>query len=185
MTESDTERRSLLQRVASLEEENALLKRRIGFLEGMPVLVQGIKGETIISQLIGGTMTPHIAPHDVDGPGGTQIEVKFSRLTTPVPGCRTRRWNWCYPLGARHTKSYDRLILVGEADPRFAEHYMEPESPYVLFDVPLADVPALLLKENMIQITTDPTNRRAGRRRVLFEKYQVTAAILADRYGLT
>jgi hypothetical protein len=170
--------------VVRLRQENETLRRRVAFLEGLPVLAQGIRGESLIAQLVNGKMTVHIAPHDVDTPSGTKLEVKFSRLTTPVPGCNTKRWNWCYPLGTRLTKTYDRLILVGEADERYAQHYMDPKSPYVMFDIPMDGVRALLKKENMIAITTNPSISRRSRRNALFDNYQVTADMLKKRYGI-
>jgi len=175
----ETESRTL----SLLREENALLRQRISFLEGIPDLVQGIRGESLIAHLVNGKMTTHIAPHDVDTPSGTKLEVKFSRLTIPVPGCNTKRWNWCYPLGSRLTKTYDRLILIGEADQRYTQFYLDPNSPYVMFDIPMEDVRALLKKENMLAITTNPRIGRKGIRTELFSLYQVSAGMLKQRYG--
>jgi len=185
MMKQDTADKPLLARLQALEKENALLKQRVAILEGTPVLSQGIRGERLISEMLDGKMTVHTTSHDVELKDGTTLEVKFSRLTVPMPNCNTKRWNWCYPLGSRFTKVYDRLLLVAEADPRYLEQYADPESPYVFFDIPFDEIGAIKGSENWIGLTTNPCSKRKSRRQVLFEQYQVTRTILKERYGLS
>jgi hypothetical protein len=130
-----------------LEEKNERLKERvmlleseISFLRAHPSFLQGLKGETLIASLTGGELSSYAAKHDVVIRGELKIEVKFSKLNTPVPGSSTRRWNWSKPLGWKDKgKSYDFLLLVGEKDVRFLGQYKDA-SPYVFFLLPIASV---------------------------------------------
>lgn len=78
---------SLRQRITKLEEE-------LHFLRSHPVFVQGLKGETLVATLTRGMMTAFAERYDVKSGERITIEVKFSKLSTPVPGRPTRRWNW-------------------------------------------------------------------------------------------
>lgn len=83
----------LKYRIAELETENAVLREQVDFLTGLPDIQAGIMGETLISELVRGTMTIHSAAHDVVSLNGIKIEVKFSRLNIPNKKSQSRRWS--------------------------------------------------------------------------------------------
>ena len=180
-----TDSQELLQeRILELEAENVVLRERIDFLEGVPFLRAGMHGETLISQLVNGKMTIHSAPHDIVVPDGRKLEVKFSRLNIPMKIFSSKRWSWNHPLGMTRAKDFDRLLLIGEADPRFCSLYRDPSSPYVIFDVPYSRVAAINQKYNHISITTSPTRAGTGKRTLLFREFQTTIKELERRYGI-
>lgn len=149
-----------------LAAENALLKVRIAqleeelaFLRTHPVILQGLKGESLVAKLTGGELTSFAAEHDVVVAGDIKIEVKQSKLNTPVRGSSTRRWNWSRPLGWKDKgKSYDFLLLVGDKDKRYPHQYKD-SSPYVFFLVPKEHVPRICNSGSAIganvQLTTN------------------------------
>ena len=84
-------------------------------------------------------------------------------------------------------KIYDRLVLVGDADPRFTAAYSDPTSPYVLFDLPYKTAVKLAGGVNpgglsKIWVTTNPRTVRSSRASTLFENFQVCTAVLQRRY---
>jgi hypothetical protein len=170
----------LKQRIAELEAENAALRQRLRVMEPL----EGITAEVFVAELVGGAVTRGLAPHDIIGRDGTTFEVKFARLNIPGKG-RSRRWPWRNALGSGGAKRYDRLILVGETDPRFRDRYLEPDSPYVIFDVPFEAVSSLM-KDRQIAITTSPS-RTFGEAspiaRRLFQEFCVSSAQLRERYN--
>lgn len=180
----DTDPQNLLrERILQLEAENARLRDRIDFLEGVPTLRAGMRGESLVAQLVNGRLTTHTAPHDVVVTNGIKLEVKYSRLSTPnLRFPNSKRWNWGHPLGVRGGKDFDRILLIGESDPRYLQAYKDVGSPYVIFDVPYSDAVAINRKDHMIQITTDPSRAGSGTRRLLFGEFQTTLAELKDRY---
>ena len=96
------------------------LEKELLFLKTHPTLSQGMKGETLVAQLTGGTLTKFAEKFDVMLSNAITIEVKFSKLNTPTPGSSTRRWNWSKPLGWRDKgKSFDFLLLIGDEIHRF------------------------------------------------------------------
>ncbi len=135
----------------TLEEENRELKarivalqREIEFLKTHPTLAQGMKGETLIAKITGGVLGAYADAHDLVIGKTIKVEVKFSKLNTPVLGSSTRRWNWSKPLGWKDKgKDYDFLLLVGDKDPRFVSQYPDA-SPYVFFLVPRAKVAEIM-----------------------------------------
>jgi hypothetical protein len=175
---------NLKNELKTLRKENIFLREQIEFLTGVPDIVAGLKGETIIADAIGGDVTLHTDSHDVESPTGIKIEVKYSRLNKPSKKSNSLRWSWNYPMGLKLKKVYDRLILLGDADSRYREFYASPESPYVMFDLPIEDVQDLMQAGNHISITTNPSNRTSGTRRILFDKYQITLADLKERYQI-
>lgn len=126
-----------------LKEENQKLKARIfalkkeiEFLKTHPALSQGIKGETLVAKITSGIKGAYAASHDLIVGKTIKIEVKFSKLNTPVQGTSTKRWNWSKPLGWKDKgKDYNFLLLVGDKDSRFLNQYLD-DSPYVFFLIP-------------------------------------------------
>lgn len=150
---------ALQQRIAELESENAKLKKEVDFLKLHPSIAQGIKGETLVVQLTGGTITSYAESYDVRTCEGLRVEVKFSKLNQPMKIAPTLRWNWSKPLGwLDKGKDYHYLLLIGEKDPRYLEQYPDG-TPYVYFLVPIQDVPFVMNKGaaigGVIQITTN------------------------------
>jgi hypothetical protein len=135
----------------ALEEENremkariAALEKEIEFLKTHPTLVQGMKGETLIAKITGGVLGAYADTYDLVVGETIKVEVKFSKLNTPVAGSSTRRWNWSKPLGWKDKgKDYDFLLLVGNKDPRFLRQYLD-DSPYVYFLVPRTKVTGIM-----------------------------------------
>lgn len=175
---------TLRAELQTLLEENRLLREQLDFLTGAPDIRAGIKGETLISQAVGGIVTIHSEAHDVTAASGTRIEIKYSRLNRPSLRSASMRWSWNYPLGLKQKKTYDRLVLVGDADGRYREHYVDPASPFVIFDVPMVAVRSLIQADNHLSITTNPLRGGNGTRRTLFEDYQVSLGELTTRYGI-
>jgi hypothetical protein len=135
-----------------LEKENRFLKMH-------PVFVQGLKGETLVVKRTGGELTSFAAQHDITMLDNTTVEVKFSKLNSPVRGGATRRWNWSKPLGYKDKgKSYDYLLLIGDKDWRFPSQYLD-DSPFVYFLIHRNDVPSILTRGAVMgsnsQLTTN------------------------------
>ena len=165
-----------------LREQLAAAERELAFLKTHPVFVHGMKGERLVARLAGGVLTKFAAQHDVTLPNEVTIEVKYSKLNTPVIGRDTRRWNWSKPLGWKDKgKDYDLLILVGEKDPRFPDQYLD-DTPYVYFMIPRDKVPEVVNSGKaigaMVQITTNLRNAQSPTSRAI-KKYMVTASDIA------
>ncbi len=180
--------RELQREVRDLREENRILRERVAFLQRHPTLAKGLKGESIVAKLVRGTMIAGNRPHDLLAKRGRfRLEVKYSGLLVTVRGRETRRWVWTKPFGESGKKTYDRLLLIGVADPRFSTSYKDRPAAYVLFDVPITEVAELSVsagKYRAIHLTTNPLTARSVRSKKLFGDYQVTASVLRARYGL-
>jgi hypothetical protein len=152
------------QRLKQLEDENreltqanAHLREELEFLKMHPVLVAGLKGETLVCNLVKGKLTSFAESYDVTA-GKCRIEVKYSNLGIPVQGHPTRRWSWSKPLGYKDKGgNYDYLVLIGDKDNRFPDQYLDT-TPYVCFLIARKDVGELMYKGEsiggVIQLTT-------------------------------
>ena len=119
--------------------------------------------------------------------GRIRLEVKYSGLLVAVRGCETRRWVWTKPFGESGKKTYDRLLLIGDADPRFSPFYKDRPAAYVLFDLPITEVAQVSVstgRYTAIHLTTNPLTVRSVRSKRLFGDYQVTESVLYARYGV-
>lgn len=158
------------EEVERLRERIRMLEREVEFLRSHPALAQGLKGERLICDLTGSTATQLNASFDLTSKVGLKIEVKLSKLHTPVKAApSTKRWTWTKPMGwLDKGKDYDYLILLGEKDLRYQDQYLD-DSPYVAFIVPLGDVPAICSVGRTIganvNLTTNlrTVNSQAGR----------------------
>lgn len=132
------------EEVARLCERIRALEREVEFLRNHPTLAQGLKGERLICELTGSIATQLNASFDLTSKIGLKIEVKLSKLHTPVKAApNTKRWTWTKPMGwLDRGKDYDYLILLGEKDFRYQEQYLD-DSPYIAFVVPLKEVPTV------------------------------------------
>jgi hypothetical protein len=171
----------LRNRIAELEAENTALRQRLRSLEPLA----GVTAEAYVAELVGGTLTPGLAPHDITGSGGTKFEVKFSRLNIPMKNSSCRRWSWGHPLGFGGAKTFDHLILVAEPDPRFGTVYHDPRSPYVFFAIPFESISTVMRKEPLIQITTNPNRGHGRTAKLMFDQYYVTSDELRKRHNAT
>ncbi|QNN64635.1 hypothetical protein H9L12_10120 [Sphingomonas rhizophila] len=171
------ENQELRDRVRSLEEQ-------VRFLGQHRTLAAGITGEQLVANLVGGHLTSHGAPHDIEV-RGELVEVKFAKLSRPNRSAPTLRWQWQKIYGERGGKAYDHLLLVGETDPRFSSFYLDPDSPFVFFLVPFAEARRLCIKGNPLGMTlnSNPVSAR-GSSVELFEKWQVTASEIERRFRL-
>jgi len=139
----------LTARIQELEARVHHLEREVEFLRLHPKLAQGMKGERFICEITGGVATKLNAQFDITIQGCLKLEVKFSKLNTPSTQS-TRRWTWSKPMGwLDKGKDYDFLLLVGEKDYRFGAQYLD-DSPYVVFLIPAAKVPAIVVSGKTI-----------------------------------
>ena len=167
-----------------LRAENAALHSKVTFFDEVTWLSSGLRGESVIAELLGGEVTRHNARHDLTLRGANNItmEIKFSNLSRVGKNRPTMTWAWAHLLGAGSGKRYDRLILLGEADSRYQTLYADPASPYVLFDIPFADVPSLVDNFDLIHLTTNPQTVRTPTAERLYNQYQVTLQQLNAQY---
>ncbi len=126
--------------IRDLRKENAALKKRLSVLENHPSMVQGIRGETIVSKLLNGEITKHNSSFDINLPTkGILLEIKFSALNDAVRKSKsenkTKRWAWSKPFGESGQKVFDRLVLIGEKDQRYHNLYENNNCPYIFFDI--------------------------------------------------
>lgn len=201
---------SLLSKYRKLEAENKQLKmdlliykkrvldykQKYEFLKTNPSIAKGIKGEFLISNIIGGAKSDMFSDFDVQaGVGGKRIklEVKYASATRTGPQTETLRWVWVKIYGESGKKNFNRMILVGEKDERYKDYYLDRDSPYVFFDIPYAKLSAYCLKVGPanrkwvgIMLTTNPKTVRSNRSKAapLFVKHQVTMDILRKRYSV-
>jgi len=183
----------LREEITKLKRENQDLRAKVAVFENHPALSDGVRGESLISSLVNGTITSASTPYDVFVEhSGIMIEVKFSRLNRAVRGSTTMRWNWDKPFGESGKKVYDYLMLIGEKDRRYLMLYLDRACPYIIFDIPYDEVIPLTIKSSrhkdgfskrLITLTTNPQTARSAAS-PLFKKYQVTLAIIKERYGL-
>ena len=182
----------LQRQLNEVTEELRLCKEKLMFLECHPAVVSALKGETLVADWVNGLTTSHNDSIDVIA-SGIRIEVKMSSgLNVANKGRKTLRWTWPQILGVGESKEFDRLILVGGKDQRFFDKYLDPQCPYVIFDIPYGDlVPnqyGLLTKagnaHDCIFLTTNPSTVRSRGSKLLFSKYQTTAEALESNYGM-
>jgi hypothetical protein len=184
---------SFLSRIACLEKElakckaeSALLSQKVAFLTSHPTIAAGIKGVTLIAELLRQPPTTGNAPYDIGGK--VRIEVKYACLCPNVPGSKTLRWEWGKVFGNGGKKEYDRLILVGEKDPRFLPLYKGLGAPYAIFDVPYEGVQRMVTdggeaRERIMLLSNPQKVRPTTRARPLYAEYEVTVELLESTYA--
>lgn len=144
------------------------------------------KGERIVAELIGGKMVND--SFDVLTPSGHRLEVRYAGLSTAVWGKATKRWTWNFILGAYKEKDFDRVILVGEVDPRYRCKYRDPTFPYIFFDVPKSRLAEVMGASPHIYLSTNPKKVYGFKSYgfsadPLYNSFQTTAAELKAKYG--
>lgn len=179
----------LEERILKLEEENKRLHGEIKFLRNNPTIAKGMKGESLVAKWLKSRPARKGAGHDLESSkNNLRFEVKYSSLLDGIVGRPLKRWVWTKLFGELGRKSYDRLLLVGDADPRFLAHYADPSSPYVLFDLPYSVVVEMAGgvkpgRYGLIHLTTNPLSVRSPRSIALFRQFQVSVPELQYRYG--
>jgi len=174
----------LRKRVAELERENAVLCAKVTFFERAPWMRDGIRGEQVVAELIGGSTTPVNERFDVLTPSKqVRLEVKYSNLNLAVAGERTKRWTWANILGFDRAKVFESLILVGDADTRYHHLYRDRETPFIFFDVPYVDLSDVVrFSPQLIQINTNPRTARTDVAKALYGRFQITRDELISKY---
>lgn len=165
-----------------LRKRIKLLEAELLFLKTHHVFLQGIKGETLVCDLTAGVLTKFAEQYDICLGNKITIEVKFSKLNSPVLGSNTKRWNWSKPLGWKDKgKEFDFLLLVGDKDLRYPNQYLD-DSPYVYFLVPRKHVPEIMTKGASIganvQITTNLSTAKSTASSEI-KKYMVDESVIS------
>lgn len=179
-----------IERIQMLEAENAHLRREVEFLRGNPTIAKGLKGESLVAKLVSAHRSRQGAAHDLElSTSKLLFEVKYSSLLSTVAGRPIRRWVWTKIFGELGRKKYNRLLLVGDADPRFASSYIDPTSPYILFDLPYDAAVEIAGgvrpgRSGNIHLTTNPHTVKSKRAQSLFRDYQISALELKCRYAI-
>jgi hypothetical protein len=121
---------------------------------------------------------------DVIIPGhDLRLEVKYSNSHLAVRHSITRRWSWLDLFGRDGGKSYNRVILVGDADPRFVDLYKDRDSPFVMFDLSFEDARKYYNFElGAIKLSTNPRTARTALANAFYNGFQVTRDELAAKY---
>jgi hypothetical protein len=169
----------LQKQVTTLRAENELLRSNLGSTAWR---IDANKAEAFVHELVGGTRSRGSAEYDLTAPNGKKIEVKFSNVNTPVAGKLIRRWVWARILGRGDQKQFDNLILVAPHDPRFRQDAKDPESPWVIFDVPFKHVHSLVERDGTIWMNTHPTKFRRITHERLIREFQTARNELTSRY---
>jgi hypothetical protein len=171
----------LRTRILMLEAEVAELRSTIKPTEGSHEKAR--RAEIFIAELLGCQIAGHVARHDlVSTKSGIKFEIKFSSLTFPKPSIQY--WIWTSILGDEKGKIFDRLILVGETNPKYQAAYADPNSPFVLFDLSFSDASSLMSKHGDIQLNTNPNGLRKPESKLLYAKHRVTREQLCQLYGM-
>lgn len=176
-------------RIQMLEVENARLRREVEFLRGNPTIAKGLKGESLVAKLVSARRSRQGSGHDLESPASELLfEVKYSSLLSTIAGRPIRRWVWTKLFGELGRKQYNRLLLVGDADPRFASSYLDPTCPYVLFDLPYEAAVEIAGgvkpgRSGAIHLTTNPLTVKSKRAQILFRDYQLSVLELKRRYA--
>ena len=181
MPETDSELRAL-------REEVARLQRQVAFLSKHRTLAAGMTGETLVASLLDGEVSAEAVGFGVVSGKGHRIKVKTARLTAGDSSFRSRRWQWAKILGENGMSQYDYLVLVGEANDRFAELYRNGGAPFVFFLIPYDKVFGLTTggekTRRSILLSSDPRCPRSPAAVRLYNEFQVGPDELRQRIGV-
>jgi hypothetical protein len=162
--ELETKIECLEAEIERLNAHNLQLEGQLSELRMHPVLLAGLKGETVVCKAVNGRMTEYASKYDVAIGDTIKIEVKCSKLNTPIKSRPSyRRWNWDKPLGYRGKgKQYDFLILMGERNFRYK--LQSPGTEYVYFLVPKEHVQEVMTGGKGGSIEMDSNINRARKK---------------------
>lgn len=178
----------LTAEILRLRHQNAGLRAEVQFLRANPMIAKGVRGEDLIATILSATRAKVGAGHDLElSNKKLLIEVKYSSLLNAIDARPLKRWCWSKLFGELGNKKYDRLLLIGDIDPRFASSYADPMSPYVIFDAPYAEAVDISGgtqsgRRSRLHLTTNPSTVKSWRSQVLFQNYQVRVDELHRRY---
>ncbi|MEJ2313773.1 MAG: hypothetical protein P8Y85_03145, partial [Nitrospirota bacterium] len=105
-----------IEKIEKLELELLNTTKRYEELISLPNVLKGMKGEDLITYIIGGTRTLRTEAFDIVLENGRKVEVKYSGHSIANKNMITRRWAWNWTLGRSGRKEYDYLILIGDKD---------------------------------------------------------------------
>ena len=162
----------------------SLLESQLRFLGQHKTLALGMAGEQLVARLSGGITTGHTSRHDIELQQGQTIEVKTAKISVPVAAKPNsgKRWQWHKIYGQDGGKIYDWLVLIGHADPRYKELYIDQNSEYVIFFIPFGELPNYITSGNMIVLSSNPITA-SGKSAGMFSKHQVLADDLLGMIG--
>jgi hypothetical protein len=167
-----------------LRQENEHLRSKLIFLEIHPTIARGMRGEKIVAKItkyekIEGNKSADLTNSILN------LEVKYSKCTTANKGRPTKVWTWGKIFGTSGKKEYDRLFLVGYADPKYSKLYPDKDSPYVLFDLSYEDATEWAINggtaSKLIKITTNPN---AAKSKEFIKKFCKTSKEIEANYDL-
>lgn len=169
-----------------LKKEVTLLKEQLAFHKRHQPKQTANDGEKFVRDLLGGEFSSHNAAHDLVV-GKKRFEIKasnWSSVDNKKPLSSTR-WIWHRILGNTGQKIYDRLILLGKVDARHSAKYLDLDSPYVIFDIPIERAKSFLSNTTppFINVTTNPDSQRTSKGKLLWE-FQITSEDLKQRHAL-
>ena len=130
----------LERRVKTLEAQVEILAKEKPATDRHQANITGQSAEIFVAKLLNAEATLRNADHDMIVKNGLRLEVKGSACNTFRSGKYWyRRWTWHNFMGiGKQQKFFHRLILVGEAPDDLREEYLDPLSPYVIFDLPFS-----------------------------------------------
>lgn len=177
--------------ITALSQENDALRHNITVLERQIHVGAALRAESLIARLTGGRLSVNNEGHDVHLENiDILLEVKFSRLNIADKRKKnpTSRWAWHKIFGSGGMKRYDRLVLIGEKDERYAQFYLEKNRPVVVFDIPYDEVQQYTIKTSVrshemrsIQLSTNPRTVFSAASK-LFQRHQTTLRDLEINY---
>jgi hypothetical protein len=123
--------------------------------------------------------------YDMISPAGLKFEVKSSKLFNSGLNF-TNRWTWQSPFGkSNQIRIYDVLFLLGQPDLRFRKWYLEPDSPYVIFEIPYKQIRSLAgISEKVIRLLSNPHGRyRSHAHSKLYNEFQTTRKAIKQKFS--
>lgn len=152
--------------------ENNELKNRINSFHINPQIAKEVKRTNFIDDIFNGKIIKHSdsSPFQINN-STTAVLIYAKLIEVKYP---TKRWTWARPLGNSGDKIFDRLILIGEKDPRYMNRYKDSRSQYIIFDIPFNDVKHLTVGNKHIELTTNPDTVKNITKLQLYNEYQVT-----------
>ncbi|MHC2021485.1 hypothetical protein [Methylobacterium sp. CM6247] len=176
--------------IEKLQKENATLlikidnlNRHLTALRTRLKSVTGNEGEDLLAGLLIGDLTVGNKSFDFIGNDGLKYEIKTSKLGVPMIGANTKRWTWSKIFGMSRKKEFDWIVLVGEKDERFADHYTDKESDVVCFIISYETAIELIDKNNTIQLTSNPNTASKSKSSVLFTNGQMSRKEILDKFS--
>jgi hypothetical protein len=176
----------LIVLVKDLREENGRLERKVSWLKRLIRNSTGENAELSIAELLNAMHSEKNDAHDMTVRDGKLLEVKGSLCNHfNVKKGDYWRWTWHNFLGSGGNKTYDRLILVGEADKKYIETYRDKKAPFVIFDVPFKWASDVAREKKTVKfafhLQTKLSGAKSARCREIW-KFEVTREELISRY---